>query len=150
MHKNRNRKRYRINLKDKKGNFFGNYKLCYLAYFADSLDDANWVTESRYNAILDVKARIEAYYQQNFKDSTGIIANNRDFFLSLRDIGEIRVLGHSLGEVDQSYYKAIVEANKDSKQIEWTFSWYSDDDKKRIAKFKEQFGLKKVNYIHMG
>ena len=150
LHKNRNRKRYRSNLKDKKGNFFGNYKLSYLAYFADSLDDANWITESRYDAILDVKARIEAYYQQNFKDSTGIIANNRDFFSSLRDIEEITVLGHSLGEVDHNYYKAIIEANKDSNQTEWTFSWYIDNDKKKIAKFKEQFGLKNVNFIHMG
>lgn len=150
LHKNRNRKRYRINLKDKKGNFFGNYKLSYLAYFTDSLDDANWITKSRYDAILDVKARVEAYYQQNFKDSTGIVANNRDFFFSLRDIGEITVLGHSLGEVDHNYYKAIIEANKDSSQIEWTFSWYSDDDKKRIAKFKELLGLKNVKYIHMG
>lgn len=150
MHKNRNRKRYRTNLKDKNGNFFGNYKLCYLAYFADSLDDANCITEARYNAIIDVKTRIEAYYQQNFKDSIGIIANNRDYFSSLHDIEEITVLGHSLGEVDHNYFKAIIGSNNNPNKIEWTFSWYCDDDIKRIAKFKEQFGLIKVNHIHMG
>lgn len=150
LHKNRNRKRYRPNLKDKKGNFFGNYKLSYLAYFADSLEDASWITESRYDAIIDVKVQIEAYYQQNFKDSTSIIRNNSDFFSSLYNIEEITVLGHSLGEVDHNYYKAIIDSNKEPHQIEWTFSWYNDNDKKRIAKFKEQFGLRNVNYIHMG
>ena len=150
LHKNRNRKRYRPHLKDKNGNYFANDKLSYLAYFVESLDDANWITEPRYYAIHDVKNRIEAYFQENFKDSTGIIGNNGDFFSSLHNIEEITVLGHSLGEVDHNYFKAIIDANKEPHQIEWTFSWYSDDDKKRIAKFKEQFGLVNVNYLHMG
>ena len=150
IYKNKKRKRYRPNLKDKKGNYYSNGKLCYLAYFADSLDDANWMTESRHEAIIDVKNRIETYYQDNFKNSNKIIKLNKEFFLHLSEICEITVLGHSLGEVDHNYFKSIIEANKDSNQIEWTFSWYSDDDKKRIAKFKEQFGLKKVNCIHMG
>ncbi len=150
IYKNKKRKRYRPNLKDKKGNYYSNGKLCYLAYFADSLDDANWMTESRHETIIDVKNRIETYYQDNFKNSNKIIKLNKEFFLHLSEICEITVLGHSLGEVDHNYFKSIIEANKDSNQIEWTFSWYSDDDKKRIAKFKEQFGLKKVNCIHMG
>ena len=108
------------------------------------------MTESRHEAIIDVKNRIETYYQDTFKNSNKIIKLNKEFFLHLSEICEITVLGHSLGEVDHNYFKSIFEANKDSNQIEWTFSWYSDDDKKRIAKFKEQFGLKKVNCIHMG
>lgn len=150
MHKNRNRKRYRSNLKDKRGKFFGNYKLSYLAYFVESLDDANWITESRYNAILDVKNRIEAYFQQNFKDSMGIIDNNRDFFSSLHDIEEITVLGHSLGEVDHNYFKAIIEANKEPNQITWTFSWHNDADISNIRKFKEHNALHKVNIFKLG
>lgn len=150
IYKNKKRKRYRPNLKDKKGNYYSNGKLCYLAYFADSLDYANWMTESRHETIIDVKNRIETYYQDNFKNSNKIIKLNKEFFLHLSEICEITVLGHSLGEVDHNYFKSIIETNKDSNQIEWTFSWYSDDDKKRIAKFKEQFGLKKVNCIHMG
>ena len=71
-------------------------------------------------------------------------------FHSVEYSREITVLGHSLGEVDLNYFKAIIESNKNPNKIEWTFSWYSDDDKKRIAKFKEQFGLIKVNYIRMG
>ncbi len=145
MHKNRNRKRYRTNLKDNNGNYFGNDKLSYLAYFAKSLDDSNWITEPRYYAILDVKNRIEAYFRENFKDTTGIICNNGDYFSSLHDIEEIIVLGHSLGEVDHNYFKAIVDANKEPHRIKWTFCWYSEDDKKMIAKFKEQFSLNNVN-----
>ena len=102
IHKNINRKRYRPNLKDKKGKYFSNGKLCYLAYFVDLLDDANWMTESRHDAIIDVKNRIETYYQENFKDSNKIIRLNDDFFSSLSEICEITVLGHSLGEVDQN------------------------------------------------
>lgn len=150
FHKNKNRKRYRQNLKDKKGKYFSNGKLCYLAYFVDSLDNANWMTKSRYNAIIDVKNRIEAYYKENFKNTRDIISSNNDFFSCLSNINEITVLGHSLGEVDHNYFKAIIDASEKSHQIKWTFSWYSDDDKKRIDKFKEQFGLHYVNYLHMG
>lgn len=150
IHKNKKRKRYRPNLKDKKGNYFSNGKLCYLAYFVDSLDDANWMTESRHDAIIDVKNRIETYYQENFKDSDKIIRQNNDFFTRLSEICEITVLGHSLGEVDHNYFKSIMNANKYPHQIKWTFSWYSDNDRKRIEKFREQFGLRHVKYMHMG
>lgn len=150
IHKNRYRKRYRPNLKDKKGNYFGNYKLSYLAYFTDSLSEANWITEERHNAVVEVKDRIEDYYKNNFKDSTSIICNNSEFFTSLRDVESITVLGHSLGEVDHNYFKAIIDANKEPRQIGWTFSWHDDDDKIRIAKFKEQFGLNNVNYMYLG
>ena len=125
-------------------------KLSYLAYFVDSLDDENWITEPRHDAIIDVKNRIETYFQENFKDSTGIIGNNRDYFSSLHNIEEITVLGYSLGEVDHNYFKAIIDANKEPRQIGWTFSWHNDDDKIRIAKFKEQFGLNNVNYMYLG
>lgn len=150
IHKNKNRKRYRLNLKDKKGNYFGNYKLSYLAYFTDSPDEANWITEERHAAVVEVKKEIEAYYQKNFKDSTDIICRNINFFTSLCDVESITVLGHSLGEVDHNYFKAIIDANREPQKVKWTFSWYSNEDKERIAKFKEQFGLQNVNYVHMG
>ena len=148
--KNRHRKRYRPNLKDKKGRYYGNYKLSYLAYFADSSNDANWITKERHNAVVEVRERVETYYHKNFKDSTAIICNNSKFFASLHDVESIIVLGHSLGEVDHSYFKAIIDANREPQKVKWTFSWYSNEDKERIAKFKEQFGLRNVNYIHMG
>lgn len=150
MHKNRSRKRYRPNLKDEKGNYYRNDKLSYLAYFVNSLDDANWITKPRYDAILDVKNRIETYFQENFKDSMGIIGNNWDYFSSLHNIEKIIVLGHSLGEVDHNYFKAIIDANKEPRQIGWTFSWHTNDDKIRIVKFREQFGLNNVNYMYLG
>ena len=116
----------------------------------DSPIEANWITEDRYNAVVDVKDRIEDYYQKNFKDSTCIICNNQEFFTSLRNVESITVLGHSLGEVDHNYFKAIIDVNREPQKVKWTFSWYSDEDKERIAKFKKQFGLQGVNYIHMG
>ena len=150
IHKNKNRKRYRRNLKNQKGNYYGNYKLSYLAYFMDSSSEANWITEDRYNAVVDVKDRIEDYYQKNFKDSTSIICNNSEFFTSLRNVESVTVLGHSLGVVDHNYFKAIIDANREPQEVKWTFSWYRDEDKERIAKLKEKFGLRNVNYIHMG
>lgn len=150
IHKNRNRKRYRPNLKDKKGNYYSNGKLSYLAYFANSIDNENCMTESRHDAIIDVKNRIETYYKENFKNSSMIIRLNNDFFSRLSETCEITVLGHSLGEVDHNYFKSIIDMNKKPQQIKWTFSWYSDNDRKRIEKFREQFGLHHVNYMHMG
>ena len=108
------------------------------------------MTVSRRDAIIDLKNRIETYYRENFKDSNKIIRLNNDLFSRLSEICEITVLGHSLGKVDHNYFKSIIDANNNPNQIKWTFSWYSDSDRKRIEKFREQFGLHHINYMHMG
>ena len=43
-------------------------------------------------------------------------------------------LGHSLGNVDIPYFKAISAANDYPEKLHWYVSYYSDDEKKRLEK----------------
>ncbi|MCS2900111.1 bacteriophage abortive infection AbiH family protein [Bacteroides thetaiotaomicron] len=40
---------------------------------------------------------------------------------------EITLLGHSLGDVDFPYFKAIVENVRNVDDLIWNFSYYSED-----------------------
>ena len=82
-HKNKNRRRYRPNLKDKRGNYFPNYHLSYLAYFCEDMDNGNWITTSRYNALEEAVGRIEDYFERNRKETGLIIKQHQKFFESL-------------------------------------------------------------------
>lgn len=46
----------------------------------------------------------------------------------------IYVLGHSLGNVDIPYFKAINAANDFPEKLHWYVSYYSEDEKRRLAK----------------
>jgi hypothetical protein len=54
-----------------------------------------------------------------------VLKNNRDFFISLKDVSEIIVLGHSYGYVDLPYFKEVKDNIKKSK---WKMAYYSQSD----------------------
>lgn len=109
IHKNRNRRRYRPNLKGKNGRYFANDKLVYLAFFSENEAKGNWRLPIRYYAVDLIEERLEGYYKENVKRCGEIIDRNFGFFKSLRELREITVLGHSLSDVDLPYFKAILE-----------------------------------------
>jgi predicted NAD-dependent protein-ADP-ribosyltransferase YbiA (DUF1768 family) len=144
MHKNKNRRRYRQNLKDKKGRYFANDKLAYLAYFLDENEDeikGNWRNPTRYYATDHVVGCLEEYYATNFKNTGEIIRCHENFFSSLREVTEITVLGHSLGEVDIPYFNRIVKSAANPSGIKWSFSYYTESDKKIIKHFCRRFSI---------
>lgn len=53
---------------------------------------------------------LDEYFSKTFKPSEKIIQDNKAFFTSLRSIEEIFVLGHSLSDVDRSYFEAVAMA----------------------------------------
>lgn len=57
---------------------------------------------------------------------------HQDFISDLYDVKHIYVLGHSLGNVDIPYFKAINEANVCPRQIHWHVSYYSDEEKQHL------------------
>lgn len=139
MKRNEHRRRYRPNLKDKKGRYFANDKLAYLAYFLKDGAKGNWRSSVRYNAVQEALGRFEDYYAINMKPTESIIAANEDFFEGLASIRKISVLGHSLSAVDMPYFGKINEAI--GKDVEWEISWHSDDDIKHIEAFCRRFGI---------
>lgn len=137
--RNEHRRRYRPNLKDRKGRYFANDKLAYLAYFLEDETKGNWRSPIRYHAIQEALERFEDYYAINMKPTESIIAANEDFFEGLASIRKVSVLGHSLSAVDMPYFDRINEAI--GKDVKWEISWHSDDDIKHIEAFCRRFGI---------
>ena len=135
IHKNENRRRYRPNLKDKRGNYFANDKLAYLTFFLKDETKGNWRLPIRYHAVENAEERLEGYYRKNFKNTAAIIDRHRGFFSSLSDIKKITVIGHSLSDVDMPYLKQIANSLKDRKSTHWEFSYHTEKDKEFIERF---------------
>ena len=138
-HKNRNRRRYRHVQKDKKGRYFRNDKLAYLAFFHENDWTGNWRLPIRYYAVEAAEERLEKYYDANFKNTRKIIDGHMGFFDSLGSVEKITIIGCSLGAVDMDYYKQLRCSVKDDAQ--WEFSYHSPEDEKRIDKFCKELNI---------
>ena len=68
---------------------------------------------------------VHSYFKKTFKSTKAIIEANSSFFLKLKKIDTITVLGHSLGDVDLPYFLKIIEQNSKNR-VNWTFSYYKD------------------------
>ena len=141
IHKNRNRRRYRPNLKGKNGRYFANDKLVYLTFFAEDEAKGRWRLPVRYYAADLIEERLEDYYKENVKRCGEIIDRNLEFFKSLRELQEITVLGHSLGDVDLPYFRAILDHVVAPEDLKWKFSYHTDADKCRIKRFCRQLKI---------
>lgn len=149
IHKNRNRRRYRPNLKGKNGRYFANDKLVYLAFFLENETKGNWRLPIRYYAVDLIEERLEDYYKENVKRCGEIIDRNWGFFKSLRELQEITVLGHSLSDVDLPYFEAILDNVVDPEYLKWQFSYHNDADICRIKRFCRQLKIPKVENVQL-
>jgi hypothetical protein len=138
-HKNQNRRRYRHVQKDKKGRYFRNDKLAYLAFFHENDRTGNWRLPIRYYAVEAAEERLEKYYDANFKNTRRIIDGHMGFFDSLGNVEKITIIGCSLGAVDMDYYKQLKSSVKDD--VLWEFSYHSPEDEKRIDKFCKELDI---------
>ena len=138
-HKNQNRCRYRHVQKDKKGRYFRNDKLAYLAFFHENDRTGNWRLPIRYYAVEEAEERLEKYYDSNFKNTRKIIDGHMGFFDSLGNVEKITIIGCSLGAVDMDYYKQLKSSVKDD--VLWEFSYHSPEDEKRIDKFCKELDI---------
>lgn len=138
-HKNRNRRRYRHVQKDKRGRYFRNDKLAYLAFFHKDDANANWRLPIRYYAVQEAEERLEKYYDFNFKNTAKVIDANMGFFNSLGSVGKVTVIGCSLGTVDMDYYRKLKSSVKDD--AHWEISYHSPEDEERIRKFCKELNL---------
>lgn len=137
--RNEHRRRYRPNLKDRRGRYFANDKLAYLAYFLENETKGNWRLPIRYHAVQEALGRFEDYYAINTKPTKSIISANEYFFESLSTIKKITVIGHSLAKVDMPYFEKINEKVGDD--VVWEFSFHSKNDKRRIDSFCKMFSI---------
>lgn len=138
-HKNQNRRRYRHVQKDKKGRYFANDKLAYLAFFHKDDWTGNWRLPIRYYAVDAAEERLEGYYNDNFKNTRKIIDSHMGFFDSLSAVEKITIIGCSLGSVDMDYYRQLRKSVK--QDALWEISYHSEKDQERIRKFCKELDI---------
>ena len=138
-HKNQNRRRYRHVQKDKKGRYFANDKLAYLAFFHKDDWIGNWRLPIRYYAVDAAEERLEGYYNDNFKNTRKIIDSHMGFFDSLSAVEKITIIGCSLGSVDMDYYWQLRKSVK--QDALWEISYHSEKDQERIRKFCKELDI---------
>jgi hypothetical protein len=97
------------------------------------------------------KQELMAYFTKTFKFTTDIINQNVLFFQKLKHIKKVFVLGQSVSEVDQPYFKKIIESIED-KTVNWDASYHGDkqpicDNMIAIGLNDEQINLFKMDEI---
>lgn len=83
--------------------------------------------ESADHRVMEALGKLDDYFEQTFKPSVQIIKLNTDFFSNLRSVTHVKVLGHSLSEVDKAYFLAIAEA-LEGRPVIWTVAVRSHDE----------------------
>lgn len=68
---------------------------------------------------------IDELLANTFKPTQEILARNKGFFEGLSSVTKVNVLGHSLAQVDQPYFRAVLDNVNINAQ--WTVSFHSDD-----------------------
>lgn len=93
----------------------------------------------------DTKNKIIGWMNKLHKDTSSIIRHNASFFCSLSGITHVVVIGHSVNEVDWSYFD---EVNKSvGSNALWHFHYHSSDDKKRIEAYIAHSGIANFRII---
>lgn len=100
----------------------------------DDKGNGNYPSSSYSNAESASKMLLAHFY----KDTQDIIRKNVEFFDNLWDIGEIIVLGHSLNDIDLSYFEYL---NKIVHKAKWTISYYDDSEPEKMSNALSRVGV---------
>ncbi len=85
--------------------------------------------------VLEGAQTIDQYFKRTFKPTAKIIADNAGWFASLADVDDIRVLGHSLSDVDLPYLETIVASARPTAQWRCSFHDASAPLEAQFTKF---------------
>lgn len=96
--------------------------------------------------VIDGVRILDEYFEASFKDTASIIANNATRFATLADVDEIRVLGHSLADVDLPYLSKIAASAQPNAQ--WRISYFNDLEDLR-AKFEQFASLELATFLRL-
>jgi|SRR5690554_4741434 len=76
-------------------------------------EEQNWIDYQGEKFDISIefgKNALFKYFNQSFKNTETIIKMNQSYFDSLKDINRVIVFGHSLSDVDKSYFEKIVNS----------------------------------------
>lgn len=138
---NKNRKEYQPKMSKGKVKYDKNDDPVYLGYFLKDETIGNWKSQVRYDGINNMVGIIEDYYDDSAKKTEDVLNKNKNYFETLEYVKDIVVIGHSLSDVDDPYFRQIINNNKDKSNINWYFSWHSISGLKSIVKFASKMNL---------
>lgn len=82
--------------------------------------------EDKYDYSYDTgKDELLSYFKKSYKSTEQIINDNQNFFSKLKNIENIIILGHSLSNVDQPYFKKILKS-VETPNVPWEVSYYGN------------------------
>lgn len=123
---------------------FGHGSIIEEVRLLDDKGNGNYPSSSYSNAESASKMLLAHFY----KDTKNIIRKNVKFFDNLWDIDEIIVLGHSLNDIDLSYFGYIMKIV--GNDISWIVSYYSDDECEGMNdRLKSVGAIGKITFIKM-
>jgi hypothetical protein len=95
------------------------------------------------------KREVIKYFAKAHKNTSSIIKENEIFFLGLKDIKDVYVLGHSLSDIDVPYFGKIIDCVNDD--ANWIVTYFSEEEKlshkETLAKCGVRNGM--INLIKM-
>lgn len=77
---------------------------------------------------------VEEFFTLSEKPVQKILIENQEFIDDLYDVKDIYVLGHSLGNVDLPYFRAVNSANDYPEELQWHVSYYSETEKSDLER----------------
>jgi len=90
------------------------------------------------------KEELMSYFKTSYKSAHEIINDNLNHFYEFAKVKKVIVLGHSISEVDQPYFRKIIEL-LNGKSVSWTATYYSDLEGDAHLKTLVSMGVKSTN-----
>lgn len=94
--------------------------------------------------VMDGARILDEYFEASFKNTASIIVSNLGRFAALADVDEIRVLGHSLSEVDRPYLAKIAASVQPG--AKWRVSCLNDPAE-LMEKFAKFASLEEASFL---
>lgn len=144
INENSNQKRFQSYIRNKKGKYYPNKRLSYIAWFASEEEALKRINTCQFYALdRGIVGDIEEYYEVSRKNIEETLEKHKAELDKLKNINEIYVLGHSLSKVDWPYFQYLLTQNQEPESIKWCISYLTDDDKEKIDCFINHFKINK-------
>ena len=88
---------------------------------------------------------VDDYFKKTFKPTSSVLQSNDAFFQNLRNVREIRVMGHALASVDRPYFDRVIQSIE-ANDVRWKVSYYEDLDQTRDRFFELEIDAALVEF----
>ena len=96
--------------------------------------------------LMEAHTILDRYFSKTFKPSAQLIEEHRPFFDRLVDVEEIFILGHSLSDVDELYFRALLTIPSIA-SARWRLACRPEDDNHKKNVRLQELGVQASNII---